>query len=268
MKLTFASHEGFLAALAAGLKAMCIFWCVFFNEVVADHPAWGYELLAESGHVWGAEKVSVKNVSEDPHACSFVHDCSDVVIRGEALWPRLQGVLIPGIDNCFGWEIESMRAVWPFWEFSAYENFRALAHNEGWRSSVIFDAYRYHGPLEASLPIGRSHFSKIQVSQDELRQFDSKRSASAQGGRLGCNPGGFVGAKQKADLSGGDDGKQRSEYAQNESIEGDRVIPSLLPDRRQRLPEGFGYVMLFGAFIGLSIGTLYVLLLLWLQRRN
>lgn len=55
------------------------------------------------------------------------------------------------------------------------------------------------------------------------------------------------------------------ESNENERIEGDRIVPRSVPNSRQPLPEGFGYLILLGASIGASIAVLYLLILrLWM----
>jgi hypothetical protein len=50
--------------------------------------------------------------------------------------------------------------------------------------------------------------------------------------------------------------KNAGERSHNESVEGNWVIPCLIQDRRQRLPEGFGYLVLFSLLVGASVGAL------------
>jgi hypothetical protein len=133
----------------------------------------------------------------------------------------------------------------------------------------------------------RPHFSNIynSVMYSELRSINTvkpykpdmqlramcnvefiARDFKAASSSFGGHSSGFIGAEQKSDLDGRNDRQECSKYAQNESVESDRIIPCSVPNYRQSLPRGFGYLLFIGGLVGLCVGLLYVLCLWgWLR---
>ena len=77
----------------------------------------------------------------------------------------------------------------------------------------------------------------------------------------------FVGPVEEPALAHRDKCQQGGENSENKRVEGDGIVPSSIPNYRQPLPEGFGWLVLIGMGIGAGIGAVYMLCLIWLANR-
>jgi len=88
-------------------------------------------------------------------------------------------------------------------------------------------------------------------------------------GGLRSDASSLIGAEEKGYLGSRNDGQHGSEYAQDESVKGDRIVPRSVPNYRKALPPGFGDLVLIGVFIGAGGAVLYVLgLWYWMNYRD
>ena len=88
----------------------------------------------------------------------------------------------------------------------------------------------------------------------EYRKLNGDRGVSTLFSRLGGNACGFVGADQKTDLYESNYREKAGKYAQNERVESNRIAPSSVPNYRESLPEGFGWLILAGILGGAALG--------------
>jgi hypothetical protein len=115
----------------------------------------------------------------------------------------------------------------------------------------VYDAHDTIGLMES------------QSRQSYNGQFNPDCSLGIKTRSFGREAGCLVSAYQKNNLRGGNDGQQGGKNAEHERIERDGVIPRPVPNYRQPLPKGFGYLMLIAVGIGTGCGLFYVLILLW-----
>jgi hypothetical protein len=139
------------------------------------------------------------------------------------------------------------------------------------RSANIFegDCWSYgvwRNPSDETRYAGTVH--QIHSQERNNWQLDADSRFSVERGSFRRNPRGFVGTEKEITLTGGNGNQEEREDSQYESVESNRVFPRPIPDYRQPLPEGFGWLMLIAGGIGGGIGGVYVLLLVWLTNRD
>ncbi len=120
---------------------------------------------------------------------------------------------------------------------------------ERWGSSIISEAEFYNRHSDAIVNVDNLLFYQFEFFKVNERPLHSERGLCALLRGVSGNPGGFVRAAQILELTDGNAGQNASENDEEERPYRYRIA-------RRPLPEGFLYVLLGGAFLGLGIGAI------------
>lgn len=266
----------------AALSSLCVFgWCFVVVDEASGHSS-DLTIRAPFSAVSDLMSFANNNVTKrdepiDPQRCPPFCNCRDLT--------RSQfDIDVPQADGrslAIRWEKsartirEEVPIIRDFGKLVGNNPFNALCNSFCGGAAVVLKIERESGNHRRSLILANARLwwnaldlCEAKLIDNDEWQFGADCGYGVKIGGFSSDPCGLVGAKQKADLSQRNCGKQCSEDAQNKSIKGDRVVPRSLPDYRKPLPEGFGYLMLIAAGIGAVLGFLYVSILWWCLGRN
>jgi hypothetical protein len=143
----------------------------------------------------------------------------------------------------------------------------AKIHNYSWHSSHIL-------PIQFYVLDTQKFFRRIPILARDILKVEPwplhiiESIFSYIGLNFSClstDARSFVSSQEHDALEYGNDGQHKSETSEHEGIESDRIIPSLNPNFRKRLPDGFGWLVLIAGFIGTTggISAIFIIFYTW-----